>query len=140
MKSCSCNTKSFLHLSTCDSLDIKEKIPLSFIHMEAILNPGSVIFYVTALDDSIDLINLFKSSLNEEWLYQLIEGNVSTITLKNGTDITFLPETEAEFLRELPNSSCIFFELTTHNHELAENLIPNTNKIIIVDPITKDLV
>ncbi len=143
MKPCNCGTKTtFLHLSTCNSLEIKEKLPLDFLHKEATENPGSIIFYITNTDeDSEKQLKTFRSALlDEDWMYQVAAGVVGTITLNNTTEVTFLPESEAQLLLELPNSGAIFFEMTDKNKELAENLFPKTGKMFFVDPISKELV
>ncbi len=142
MKPCSCNTKSFLHVVGCNSLEVKEKLPLDFLHKEAIESAGSIIFYIAHSDEgALNQLKVFRSSLaDEDWMYQVAAGMVGTVTLSNTTEVTFLPESEAQLLLELPNSGAIFIETTEQNKELAENLFPKTGKMFFVDSITKELV
>lgn len=139
---CNCKTRSFLHLSTCSSVMQYIKIPLEHLQRESFENPGSIIFYVAVTDDeSLNQLKVFRSSLSEEdWLYQVAAGSVGTMTLKNTTEVTFLPEAEAFILLELPNSAAIYYELTPHNRDLAEQLLPKTGKLIFIDPSTKEVI
>jgi hypothetical protein len=141
MSVCNCNTKSFLHLASCDSIEQRIRNPLDYIQKEANLNPGSIIFYVASTDEeSVNTLKMFRTSIPEsEWLYTVSAGTVGTITMNNTTEVTFLPENEAYVLLELPNSSCIFFEGTEMNKGLAGYLSVKTNKFVYVNPITKEL-
>ncbi len=138
---CTCKSKSsFLHLSYCDLVD-KPKIPLDFLQNESRQFPGGIIFYVTADEqDAIKQLTSFRSSLREgDWMYEVQTGSVGSITMANTTEVTFLPESEAFILLELPNSTSIFYELTDKNKDLAEQLTLKTQKIQYVDPTTKEL-
>jgi hypothetical protein len=118
------------------------KNPLEFVKREGFDNAGSLIFYVACTDnEAINQLQIFRSNLvDNDWFYQVAHGTVGTITLNNGAEVTFLPESEAFVLLELPNSNTIFFELTSNNRELAESLMMKTSKLMFVDPVTKELV
>jgi hypothetical protein len=136
--SCTCAKKSFLHLADCPAARLTSRVALEHLRKAAFDLPNSTLFYIAE--------NISEASkrcrdeyLKSFWTCVVENHDIVTVILGNGAEITFLPESEALCLLDLPNSNQVFVEGSIRSRELMEILEHKTNKITLVDPVTKEI-
>lgn len=101
--------------------------------------PGQSLFYLA--EDQKSSVLQYKRFKNVVLDYAFIVEveAVCSITLDNGSEVTFLPNEDAKELLKLPKSDKIFIETTDNIKSLVSALSYKTDAIVVVDNETKEI-
>jgi len=134
--SCTCGSKSFLHSASCEN--IKERNKSVFAEMIELGNDPKpyILFYVgkeihKTFDD-------FMRQLGPNFGYALGNENAATVSMGFGSEITFVTEIDHPDLLLLPKSYKIYLEKSDNTAEIIERLKGHTDKVIVIDPKTRE--
>lgn len=140
--SCTCNSKSFLHMSTCAMVARKEKGAFKQIRQKLLASPNLCLFYIADTDDhSILRSTEFLSQTDKtDWLYDMQLESVVSVSMVNGSEITFMPQSESFFLMDLPKGSSAFLETFPGWEDINTTLqMSPLSNIILVDVVTNEV-
>lgn len=103
-------------------------------------NNNKMVFYIAANEDnSVGVFETFRNALENKYAYWISANAVNSLVLENGSEITILPQEDADELLALPKSDFIVVEATTNTKNILDKLSKKTEGFVVVDASTKDL-
>lgn len=134
--SCTCNSKSFLHTATCESVHKRlSGVFGEMINISNVLN-NQIIFYIAK--DIDKLFDEFMNELGPNFAYAIGNARAATVSLGISSEITFLNEVDSIDLLFMPKSNVIYIEKSDTSDETIEQLKGHTEKFVLVNPASRE--
>lgn len=134
--SCTCGSKSFLHAAACESIQTRNKSVYGEMIVAANGEKSQIIFYIGSDIDS--KFDEFMRQVGPNFMYAVGNTRAGTVSLGMGSEITFVTEIDAPDLVFLPRSNVIYVEKSQTSDNTIETLKGHTDKVVTVDPLTKE--